>query len=63
MLNKKQVLAQFKDLYPKLCQNPCTDKPMRDQAWNDYVDGLLKDGQVHARAYNWTHPFTERKKK
>ena len=33
------------------------DKPARSEAWNDWTDGLCKDGQITEWQYeNWQHP-------
>ena len=38
------------------------DKPLRDQAWNDYTDALCKDGKITDWQYNnWIHPRPIRK--
>lgn len=55
-LTKKQVFAQFKELYADVISSG--DEPARDQEWNDYVDSLIKAHEVHpVRAYRWTHPY------
>lgn len=33
-----------------------TDKPALRQAWNDTIDAMIKDGSLHRRAGNWSHP-------
>tara|TARA_R100001463_G_scaffold131839_1_gene192142 strand:- start:473 stop:661 length:189 start_codon:yes stop_codon:yes gene_type:complete len=58
---KKQVLEEFKILW----QETLTDKPSykndsiaKREAFNNYVDGLNKDGIVsNHQAYNWSNPF------
>ena len=34
---------------------PMNDKPMLRQAWNDTIDSMVKGGQLHKRALNWSH--------
>lgn len=56
MMTKKEALAMFRSEILPSC--PKGDKPCRDQAWNDYTDGLQKDGQITERQYDtWVHPF------
>jgi len=38
-------------------QSGNVDEPLRAQAWNDYTDGLCKDGQITDSQFsNWLHP-------
>ncbi len=64
-MTKKEALREFNELCPResfvtLSSNgrKALDKPMRDQAWNDFTDALCKDGRITASQYaNWHHPF------
>lgn len=72
-MTKKQALAEFKTLHPKelfmrfFRTGPSLDKlnvsegidiPKRDQAWNDFTDGLCKEGRITSKQYStWTHPW------
>lgn len=55
-MTKAEAFADFKaTILPHLTPG---DIPMRDQAWNDYTDGLQKDGQITAKQYDtWVSPF------
>lgn len=33
------------------------DKPMRAQAWNDYIDLLVTNGELPKSALDWSNPF------
>ena len=62
-MTKKEALAEFKRLHPKtlFIRNGWVDKPMRDQAWNDFTDGLHKEGRINNRQFqNWVHPWNDR---
>lgn len=52
-MTKKEAETAFREAFPKLP----ADKPARRQAWNDYIDGLQKDGQITRRqSETWTQP-------
>ena len=60
-MTKKQAVEQFRwDWSDFLKNNPSFrgDKIAKRCAFNDYVDGLNKDGLVtDYQAYNWSNPF------
>ena len=60
-MTKKEAVRQFKEMWAEAVQeNPRlkNDDPARDEAWNDWTDGLCKDKVITPRQYsNWTHPF------
>lgn len=51
-ISKKQVDQQFKELF--FNDSICTsiDKPLRCEAYNNYVDALHKDGIINDRQVN-----------
>lgn len=61
-LTRTQVWSQFKSevlpgIKKKYERNGRPDKPARREAWNDYVDSLVKDGSVSSEAADgWHHP-------
>jgi hypothetical protein len=62
-MTKREALAAFRELTNDLGdfkRGGRMDKPMRDEAWNNYVDGLIRSGEVSQRAYWWSHPFNDR---
>lgn len=58
---KRQVLAEFAELWRDMLRsNPSLrgDTTAKRESFNDYVDGLNKDGLVtDAQAFNWSNPF------
>ena len=60
-MTKKEVVASFRELWSDFLQsNPNfrVDSIAKRCAFNDYVDGLNKDGLVtDYQAYNWSNPF------
>ena len=60
MLRKKEAIQIFEQ-----SRLPATlqDATALRCAWNDYVDGLQKDGHITARqAENWTNPYDRSQK-
>ena len=59
--DQKEVVASFRELWRDfLVSNPNFrgDSIAKRCAFNDYVDGLNKDGLVtDYQAYNWSNPF------
>ena len=59
-MNRTELESDFRDVVvPSLARHEADgvrDLPMRLQAWNDYVDSLIKEGQPPERAGNWLHP-------
>ena len=60
-ITKTEVLSQFKELWADVVANDPKwrgDSIAKRCAFNDYVDGLNKDGLVtDNQAYNWSNPF------
>ena len=60
-MTKKEVVASFRELWSDFLQsNPNFrgDIIAKRTSFNDYVDGLNKDGLVtDYQAYNWSNPF------
>ena len=55
-MTKREAIAEFREFV--LPNIPKNDKPTRDQAWNDYTDGLCKDKRITQKQYDtWVHPF------
>ncbi len=54
-MNKRQAEQSFREsILPHL---PANDAPARRQAWNEYVDGLQRDGQItETQASMWDQP-------
>jgi hypothetical protein len=55
-VNKREAVENFKEgILPHI---PSNDKVAIRCAWNDYVDGLNKDGQVtDYQARTWSNPY------
>jgi hypothetical protein len=58
---KAQVEATFKsEVMPEILKSErggYPDKPMRREAWNNWIDGLWKDGTItETQAGTWGHP-------
>jgi len=60
-ITKQEVLSQFRELWADVVANDPSwrgDSIAKREAFNDYVDGLNKDGLVtDNQAYNWSNPF------
>lgn len=55
-MTKREALDQFKELYLPLI--PKDDIVMKCEEWNNYTDGLCKDGLITMRQYEtWDNPF------
>lgn len=63
-LTKREALAMFKkDILPGVIKEFGDDKCARDQAWNDWTDGLCKEGKITLKQYEgWDHLHNERTK-
>ena len=47
----------FRDLRPRVIEHYGLDRPAIREAWNDWTDGLCKDGQITQRQYDrWRMP-------
>jgi len=61
--NKADVVRSFNDLYPPETFRGASghiDRPMRNEAWNNYTDALAKDGFITMKQYeSWTHPWRD----
>ena len=60
-LTKKQALETFRaDILPEVVARYglFDDKPAISEAWNDYTDGLCRDGKISIKQYDrWGNPF------
>ena len=63
-MTKREAFKLFQESFPpqtftRFDRNGLhTDKPMRDEAWNNFTDALCKDKQITRKQYEtWTHPF------
>lgn len=57
-LTKKQALIIFKDIYKDFLKKKRFDYVAKREAWNNWTDGLCKDGQITSWQYeNWDQPF------
>lgn len=54
-MNRVQALRRFRrDVVPSV---PANDKPACREAWNNWTDGLHKDGEITRRQYEtWSGP-------
>ncbi len=53
-MNKVQFSRYFKENIEPEIQS--TDKPALRQAWNDHIDGMVKNGELKDNARDWSHP-------
>jgi hypothetical protein len=59
-MTKKEAIQQFKKtilplVHARFRKN---DKAAIREAWNNWTDGLCKDGRITSKQYhNWTGPF------
>lgn len=57
-LTKKQALIIFRDLYKDFLKKNRFDYVAKREAWNNWTDGLCKDGTITSWQYeNWDQPF------
>ena len=57
-LSKKQALIIFRDLYKDFLKKNRFDYVAKREAWNNWTDGLCKDGTITSWQYeNWDQPF------
>lgn len=60
-LTKKTVIAMFREMWADAVEHDSSlrgDTIAKQQAWNDYTDGLCKDGDISHHQYNtWSNPF------
>ncbi len=50
---KNSILPELRERYE---QDGIPDKPARREAWNDFLDNLIRSGDVPRSAERWTHP-------
>lgn len=60
-MNKRQAVQQFKeDILPIIKnlyeQDGKKDSIARSEAWNNWIDLLVKDGTLPKSAIDWVHP-------
>ena len=57
-MTKVEVVAQFREMLRESGDPLKGDSIAKREAFNNYVDGLNKDGLVtDYQAYNWSNPF------
>tara|TARA_R110002020_G_scaffold288620_2_gene504053 strand:- start:510 stop:737 length:228 start_codon:yes stop_codon:yes gene_type:complete len=63
VMTREQAIAQFEEaILPEIQkteqeQGFSRDLPLRRESWNNYTDGLCKDGMISDWQYeNWTQP-------
>lgn len=57
-ITKREVVAEFKELFSITLSNFKDDRVMKQQLWNDWTDFLCKEGEITERQYNnWSNPF------
>ena len=57
-MTKVEVVAQFREMLRESGDPLKGDSIAKREAFNNYVDGLNKDGYVTDwQAYNWSNPF------
>ena len=60
-MTKSQAVASFREMLADVVKSDPMwrgDKIAKRTAFNDFVDGLNKDGMVtDYQAYNWSNPF------
>ena len=58
---KKDVLSCFTELWKNAVKGGMVrdnDLPAKREGWNNYIDGLQKDGYITENQINsWVHPF------
>jgi len=52
-MKKKQFEEYFME---HILPYVATDRPARDQAWNDTIDALIKEKELKPSAGDWTKP-------
>ena len=65
-MTKREALAEFTQFNPvekfKTADSQGRrriDEPARDQAWNDFTDGLCKEGRITTKQYeSWHSPWS-----
>lgn len=63
-MTKRQAFAEFNEAYPPetFRARGYIDRPMRDQAWNDFTDALCKERRITSKQYaSWSSPWKDRK--
>ena len=62
-MTKAEALKQFRQIYNSFCGGEAPryrrgDVIAKRTHWNDYTDGLCKDGLITQKQYeNWGQPF------
>ena len=57
-MTKVEVVASFREMLRESGDPLIGDSIAKREAFNNYVDGLNKDGYVPDwQAYNWSNPF------
>ena len=54
-MTKRQAESEWREFY--LPHFNRQDKPMLRESWNNFTDGLLKEGRISEQQYNnWSQP-------
>ena len=60
-MTKREAVTEFRVIFPELFvkrNGKIVDRPMLDEAWNNWTDALCKDKQITQKQYDcWVHPF------
>ena len=57
-MTKKEALKQFKLIFRDFLKNNRFDYVAKRETWNNWTDGLCKDGLITSWQYeNWDQPF------
>jgi hypothetical protein len=61
-MTKTEAHREFNELYPPetFKRRGYIDRPMRNEAWNNFTDMLAKDRRITMKQYEtWTHPWRD----
>lgn len=62
-MTKADVIREFNELYPPETfrrYGGAIDRPMRNEAWNNYTDALAKDRRITMKQYEtWSSPWKD----
>ena len=57
-MTKAEALKEFREIYKTLPTALRGDAIAKREDWNNYTDGLCKDGRITLHQYeNWGQPF------
>ena len=60
-MSKQEAIAQWRETELEAVRQQyepdnVPDYPARREAWNNWIDGMIKDDLLPARSGNWSHP-------